>query len=395
MNYRSRLERVASWLSAEGLAGALLVDEEERRNPAIRYLTGHPSDALLFVLPDARTILVPWDVNLARKLAVADEIIPYTDFRRSLPEAYSAIVARLGLAGRVEISAGASYPLVRRLAAREPAITLECRDEGIDAAIAHQRAVKDADELAKIEQAAEATNRLLAALEERFVHGGWDDAPGIAGGEPAGGAGKGRASAPHLPSEADVALFIEREGRLLGAEGTSFETLAAGPSRSFGIHAFPAFGSGPFGGPGLSILDFGLRVDGYPSDVTVTVATGKLTSRQEEMVGLVEEAYDLSLSLVAPGRPAAEIARAIDGHFQRAGYAMPHSLGHGLGLRVHESPAVSSREGNRDVLEPGMVITIEPGLYHPEAGGVRKENDLLVTETGARVLTTARILRLP
>ncbi len=395
MNYHTRVERVASWLCAEGLQAALLIDEEDCRNPAIRYLTGHPSDALLFVLPDARTILLPWDVNLSRTLAVADEIIPYTDFRRSLSEAYSAMVARFSLAGRIEISAGASYPLIRRLAAREPAITVECRDAGIDAVIARDRAVKDSEELARIEQAAEATNRLLSALEGRFARSGWNDAPRGASGDSTHTASSGGCPPADLPSEADVALFIEREGRLLGAEGTSFETLAAGPSRSFGIHAFPAFGAGPFGGPGLSILDFGLRFDGYPSDVTLTLASGKLTSRQEEMIGLVEEAYDLSLSLAAPGRPTAEIARAVDALFQRSGYSMPHALGHGLGLRIHESPAVNSREGNTDVLEPGMVITIEPGLYHPEAGGVRKENDLLITEAGARVLTTARILRLP
>jgi len=395
MNYRTRVERVASWLASEGLAAALLVDEEEHRNPAIRYLTGHPSDALLFVLPEARTILLPWDVNLSRTLAVADEIIPYTDFKRSLAEAYSAITSRFALTGRIEISGGTSYPLVRKLAERVPELAIECREGGIDATIARQRAIKDADELAKIEEAAEATNRLLATIEERLARSGWNDAQSGAGGDSARRADTPGRRPSDLPSEADVALFIEREARMLGAEGTSFETLAAGPARSFGIHAFPAFGAGPFGGPGLSILDFGLRVDGYPSDVTVTVATGKLTPRQEEMIGLVEEAYDLSLALVAPGRPTAEIARAVDGRFERAGYSMPHALGHGLGLRIHESPAVNSREGNTDILEPGMVITIEPGLYHPEAGGVRKENDLLITENGFKMLTTARILRLP
>ena len=115
----------------------------------------------------------------------------------------------------------------------------------------------------------------------------------------------------------------------------------------------------------------------------------------QRMIELVEEAYAAAVKAAATGALARAPAEKADAVFSAAERRMPHALGHGIGLDTHEAPLLRSQgEGTDIVLLPGMVFTIEPGLYHPEHGGVRWENDVLLTESGGRVLTTARIIRI-
>ena len=246
------------------------------------------------------------------------------------------------------------------------------RSEGLDAFLRRERSIKDASEIATIQKAAAITNAVIAEVEKALT------------GPRAGGL-----------RELDIAQLVERESLARGAEGLGFETLAAGPSRSWGIHCFPAYSAGPFGGTGLSILDFGVRVDGYTSDVTLTIARGPLSGPQERMIELVEQAYAASVAAVAAGVSPRDPALRADEIFSAAGVRMPHALGHGIGIDAHEGPLLRSSGENPDpALLVGMVFTIEPGLYDPVHGGVRWENDVLITAEGPRVLTQARILRL-
>jgi len=231
------------------------------------------------------------------------------------------------------------------------------------------RAVKESAEIAVYRRAAAITDGLIDSLETAVRRGS-------------------------IATELDAALLIERECRSAGCEATGFETIAAGPSRSFGIHAFPAYGAGPFGTAGMSVLDFGLRLEGYTTDVTMSFVRGELGTEREKMIALVQRAYDETVAMCAPGVPTRAIAARADAIFAEAGWTMPHALGHGVGLEAHEAPAVRNREDNAAVLAPGHVITIEPGLYHPELGGVRLEDDVLVTEAGHEVITHSRIVRL-
>jgi Xaa-Pro aminopeptidase len=234
------------------------------------------------------------------------------------------------------------------------------------------RALKDGEEIAALEKAARITDEIALAAEELLR----------------------KASAQGL-TEIDMALFLEREALSRGAEGMGFETLAAGPTRSWGIHPFPASTRGAFGRNGLSILDFGVKIDGYTSDVTLTFACGKLSNEQESMIGLVEQAYAAALETARPGVSPRDPARRADDILSAAGWRMPHALGHGIGLDAHERPLLHVQGSGADpALSPGMVFTLEPGLYHPEHGGVRWENDVLMTEAGPKVLTAAKIIRL-
>ena len=335
-------------------------------------------DAILFVFAHGRTVLVPWDLNLARERSAVDLIVPYTDFKRSFREAVTAVLreslAETPGAAKVEFGSRTTHLRHKELLDDLPGTEILIRSEGCDAFLGASRAIKDSWELVSIEKAASITDLLLGKVEALLRQG----------------------SASSEIREIDLAQLLEREALSLGAEGMGFDTLAAGPARSWGIHPFPSSSAGPFGGPGLSILDFGVKVDGYTSDVTVTVARGRLTTEQERMIGLVENAYSSALSTLKPGVSPRDPARAADEVFSSAGSRMPHALGHGIGLDAHERPLLHVQGSGTDTaLVPGMVFTLEPGLYDPGQGGVRWENDVLMTESGPRVLTGARILRIP
>ncbi|HWP67822.1 MAG TPA: Xaa-Pro peptidase family protein, partial [Rectinemataceae bacterium] len=295
----------------------------------------------------------------------------YTSFGRKPETAMRAALAELSVpAGhKVELPAATPYPVYIDHVAALDEWDLVCESNGIDAALLAMRALKDGGELAIYERVSELTDRLMDRIEE--------------------GVRKGR-----LTTELDVALFIEKEARSAGAEGTGFETIAAGPARSFGIHAFPGYGAGPFGTRGLSILDFGIVLDGYTSDVTMSFVRGPLSPEQDRMIELVKKAYDIGVEACRPGAAVRDVATLVDEHFAAAGFSMPHALGHGIGLEAHEAPGLNLREGNDAILKPGMIVTIEPGLYSPEFGGVRLENDVLITENGHKVLTSSRIVEL-
>ncbi len=369
--YAARRERLYDWMAQEGIGLAMMEDMEGRRNPGLRWLTGQPGDALLFLSADRRCALVPWDIHMAKLLADADVVIAYEEFQR-LP-----IQAALGVSKLLKVPAGSKfeipsitpYPLFLNFVEAMEDHDVLCRNGGLDEIVAALRAVKDEDELRILREASVITNDIMDLLEKEFHAGS-------------------------LKTETDVALFIEAAARSRGCEGTSFETLAAGPSRSFGIHAFPSYTAEPFGTQGLSILDFGLMYRGYATDVTMTVARGPLSRTQQRMVTLVTKAHDLAVGLVGPGVLTRDIALAVDEIFTKAKKTMPHALGHGIGIEAHEAPAVRSRADNQWRLVPGMVITIEPGLYDPVHGGCRFEDDVLVTETGYELLTNSRIVKL-
>lgn len=361
-------------MSREGIDAAVLEDAEGRRNPALLYLSGMPSDGLLFLFSDHPSILVPWDVNLARGLASVEEIRPYGDYERRPEKAVAEVIGSVldRSEPAVELGRATPAPLLDTFRGTAPFRFL-CRDGGIDAFIDGMRMIKDAGEIELYRELARRTDRLIRVIS--------DDA-----------------KAGRIESELDLAMLIEREARGDGGEGTGFDTIAAGPDRSFAIHAHPRYSEAPFlpvSGPGMSLVDFGVLLEGYTSDVTVPFLSGKLDPRQEAMAGLVEGAYSLAADTAGPGVTTFELARGVTGYFGKHGAVMPHSLGHGIGLAAHEAPFIRDREDESILLEPGMIITLEPGLYDPGLGGMRLENDFLITEKGAEPLTTARTVRIP
>jgi len=370
--YAARFAKIYDWMAAEGIALVMLEDTEGRRDQNIRWLTGHPGDALLFLSAEKKAVLAAWDLNLAKIYAAKApvQIAAYADFGRQPCKAIAAVAQTLGIpdGSKIEIPSVTPYPVFLDYVGELSKFDILCREKGAGREIIKLRTIKDKDEIAIIRKAASITNELIDLLEKNITSG-------------------------KIKTEADAALFIQVECRKRDCEGTGFETIAAGPDRSFGIHAFPSWTCAPFGGQGLSILDFGVKYCGYCTDVTLTFARG-LNPKQEKFVTMVEKAHKLAIQMSHNGTPTKEIAAAVDALFSRSKKQMPHSLGHGIGLQEHEYPLVRNRNDNEWVLEKGMTFTLEPGLYDPMLGGCRLENDILMTESGPEVLTKARIIRL-
>ena len=185
-------------------------------------------------------------------------------------------------------------------------------------------------------------------------------------------------------TEKETALQLEINARKSGADGLSFETIVAAGENSSLPHAKPTgrkIKKGDF-----VVIDFGIKYKGYCSDETCTIAFGKLTDRQKNAYQIVKEAHDRALDKVTANVPASEIdkrARSVFG--KKYDKYFVHGTGHGVGLEVHEAPRLSST--SMDILKPGMVFTVEPGLYIPGHWGIRIEDTVFLKENSCEKLT--------
>jgi len=186
-------------------------------------------------------------------------------------------------------------------------------------------------------------------------------------------------------SEIDLAAEMEYMIKKTGADGPAFETIVASGKRSSMPHARASKKIIKNGDP--ITLDFGAMVDGYVSDITRTVFVGKAPSRFKKVYDIVLRAQTSAIKSARPGLKGAELDKVARDVISKAGYGkyFGHGLGHGIGLLVHDYPKVSSK--SKEVLKPNMVVTIEPGIYIPNWGGVRIEDDVLITRNGCKVLT--------
>jgi Xaa-Pro aminopeptidase len=191
---------------------------------------------------------------------------------------------------------------------------------------------------------------------------------------------------PDGVTEADLALELDFEMRRLGAEGSSFETIVASGPNGAKPHARPS--ARRIGEGELVVIDFGAIVDGYCSDMTRTLWAGDLGSGVTgRMVEVVASSQAAGVRAVKAGASCAEIDGACREVIAEAGWAdaFLHSTGHGVGLDIHEAPWVAAT--STDTLEAASVVTVEPGVYLPDVGGVRIEDTVVVTAEGCRALT--------
>jgi Xaa-Pro aminopeptidase len=187
--------------------------------------------------------------------------------------------------------------------------------------------------------------------------------------------------------ESEVAAEIEYVARRWGAEAMSFETIVAAGKRSALPHGRASNALIPK--RGFVILDLGVILHGYCSDMTRTVHVGSVPRRSRDIYNAVLEAQQAATEAVKPGATAGDVDYAARSVLKKAKLDryFIHSTGHGVGLEIHEQPRIAREQ--TEVLQPGMVITIEPGVYLPGEGGVRIEDMVVVTEHGHQVLTPA------
>jgi Xaa-Pro aminopeptidase len=185
--------------------------------------------------------------------------------------------------------------------------------------------------------------------------------------------------------EREVALEMESAMKRSGADAIGFDIIIASGKRSALPHG--KAGNKRIEKGDFVLVDFGSGFQGYHSDQTRTVVCGHPSREQQKIYQIVKEAHDRAIEKVKPGIPLGEVDGAARDHIRNQGYGeyFGHGTGHGIGLAVHEDPAVNSE--NKGLLQEGMVFTTEPGIYIPDWGGVRIEDMVLVTPHGVEVLT--------
>ncbi|HVN95434.1 MAG TPA: Xaa-Pro peptidase family protein [Syntrophorhabdaceae bacterium] len=189
-------------------------------------------------------------------------------------------------------------------------------------------------------------------------------------------------------TEKEVASDLDYAMRRLGADNAAFQTIVASGPRSALPHAEPS--DRPIALGDAVIIDFGVQVNGYCSDETCTVLMGPPKEEIGAIYTIVDEARRLGLAHAKAGVAIKDLDAIVRGYIGEKGYGefFRHGVGHGVGIAVHEAPTISSN--SQGLLEENMIVTIEPGIYLPNIGGVRLEDMVLITEEGASVLTRLR-----
>jgi Xaa-Pro aminopeptidase len=364
----ARLARVRSFVRAAGI-DALVVTHL----PNVRYLTGFSGTAGAGVLlPDSCVLVVDFRyVTAASELtsALAPHVRMET-FERSYDEAIVELLRRQGprrigieaaylpVSRFNAISAGLAGGAPLPLESSEPAPVLVATERLVERA----RIIKDDDEIRALREG----GRRLARIAARILD--W--------------ARPGR-------SELAVAADLEAAMRDAGFSRPAFDTIVASGPNSALPHARP--GARELQPGDSTVLDFGGVYDGYCVDLTRTVQVGAVSEALHRLYAAVAEAQSEAIRATRPGVTASTIDAAARGVLERHGLgdAFGHGTGHGLGLEVHEEPRITRTSAKLPdaVVEPGMVFTIEPGAYVPGLGGVRIEDDVLVTAGGCEVLT--------
>lgn len=195
-----------------------------------------------------------------------------------------------------------------------------------------------------------------------------------------------RASLRPERTEKEVADELENQTRLYGGKGCSFPPIIAVGARAALPHARPT--DQKIGADDFVLVDWGADAGPYKSDLTRVLVTGKIPPKLERIYRVVLSAQEQAIAAIRPGRTCDEIDQVARGLIAKAGFGknFGHGLGHGIGLDIHEAPRLAARQSLK--LEAGMVVTVEPGIYLPGWGGVRIEDDILVTKGGCEVLTT-------
>lgn len=349
-----RVDRIWAWMEARNLSTGFLTDPI-----SIAYLTGfstNPHERLMaLVIRDAWGVLVVPGLEEDSATAAAHGVS--VKAWRDGEDPWAVVASVLG--GGVSRLAVEKGHLSLSGWDRLQALTgvLEAVDVGAE--IRRLRARKTPEEIEKLERAGrltdEVTELVLAQLET------------------------GRA-------ELEVAAAIERHVAGVGGR-PSFATIVQSGPNSAQPHLGPT--GRRIAAGDMVLVDFGVGWDGYKADITRTVVLGEPDARQREVHSLIKAAQDAAIAAVRPGVRVGEVDGAARAVIREGGLAdrFIHRVGHGLGLEAHEDPSLDP--GGTAILEEGMVITIEPGVYVPGWGGVRIEDDVLVEAGGCRMLTHA------
>ena len=350
--YLTRRDKLKRLIKIEKLPAVLISDETN-----VRYLTGFTGDSTwLLIGPKIETLISDGRYTTQIAGECPDLEVYIRPVTQGLVEAAGKVLSKQKISAAGFESTALNFATVCQL--RDSLKNQELVP--VSGLVEPLREVKDSDEIADIRTA-------VYAAEKGFEYL--------------------RASLLPEMTELEASFVLEQGMRRFGALGASFDTIiAAGPNAAL-PHARPGRTKcleSPF-----LLVDWGAQTEtGYVSDLTRMIITGSISSKLQRMYEVVKSAQEQAISSIKPGVETRTVDRIARGVIEQAGVGpkFNHGLGHGFGLQVHESLRMSPQA--TAVFKPGMVVTVEPGVYFPGWGGIRIEDDVLVTKKGCEVLSS-------
>ncbi|MGJ3220595.1 M24 family metallopeptidase [Geobacillus thermoleovorans] len=353
-----RLQAFSSWLQQQHSSFAFITSSAN-----VFYLSGFRCDPherllALLVFPDSEPALVcpQMEVPRARRSGFGYTVIGYDDSTDPWNEIRRHLEARGIKAVSIAVEKNdLSFARFERLSALFPNAKWHDAEEKLR----QLRLIKDEQEMKVLRQAAKLADKAIEIGVSAIR-------PGV--------------------TELELVAVIEYELKKLGVEGMSFPTTVLTGAKSADPHGVP--GTAAVAPGDFVLFDLGVIVDGYCSDITRTVVCQTASDEQRLIYDTVRRAQQAAIDACRPQTAMGEIDRAARNVIEQAGYGdyFTHRVGHGLGIEIHEYPSLHG--ANNEPLAPGMVFTIEPGIYVPSIGGVRIEDDVAVTDHGVEVLTS-------
>ncbi|MCF2138826.1 MAG: Xaa-Pro peptidase family protein [Candidatus Lokiarchaeota archaeon] len=374
-----KFEKLLKFMQDEKIDVLMIADNESSKNVNLQYLSGHPMDALFIVTSSGENALIPWDVPLAQKEAQVDEIIDPINYKYNYIQAVKEYLEKHLNKSKVVMAVTDNFPYsgVIRYEESIPNISFYREIPKISQFISDLRSTKSHKEIEILRKAAQIGTETIQDIKH-FLKNAVDE------------------------SENDLAFYVHKKMADKGAEDLAFPTLVGNANRAHMIHCHPWASSQKLAVPGLGLIDFGAKYKGYHSDITVPFSFGELNETQQKMHELTFKAYQAAIDMLEIGVPLWKVNQAAIDVIKAGGFDMPHSLGHGLGLTVHDSPFISRKPSSEYALkywkevklEEGMVFTIEPGIYKEGFGGQRLENDVAIVNGKVEILTKSEFIQI-
>jgi Xaa-Pro dipeptidase len=354
---QTRLEKLTSWLRQESIDAAFLTSTAN-----VFYLSGflcHPHERLLglFVFPAAEPLLVcpKMEVKPAKDAGWSYDILGYDDTQNPWEMIRTALASQIRNVNTLAVEKDhLSFRRAEALMSLFPDVRFVSAEDQM-----HQlRMIKDPKEIHIMREAARLADYGVEVGISALIEG---------------------------ITEMEVVAIIEKELKQKGIQGMAFSTMVLFGEKAGLPHGTP--GNRRLQEGDLVLFDLGVVLDGYCSDITRTVSFRSVGEREREIYETVHRAQLNALNACKPGTVIGEVDRAARDVIEQAGYGahFPHRLGHGLGIEVHEYPSLT--DTNTQTLQPGMAFTVEPGIYVEGIGGVRIEDDVIITEEGCDILT--------
>jgi Xaa-Pro aminopeptidase len=350
--HASRIDALRRTL-LEDEADAILVSSETN----VRYLTGFTGDSTILIVTKDRELAVS-DFRYEEQLQIESPGLELF-IRPVAQKLWSAVAEKVGLLGVRSVAFEANAMSVADQVGLRDALPTTGLI-GLTGRVEQLRAIKDEAEIGSIRDAIRAAERAF-----RMLRDGLDP----------------------RETELQTADLLESYLKRCGSSKPPFDPIVAAGARSALPHATPS-PDRRVGDDAFLLIDWGATVAGYRSDLTRMIVTGNVGEDFRKVYGVVLDAQERAIAAIRPGVTAKAVDVEARSAIERGGFGgrFGHGLGHGIGLAIHESPSL--RPDSEEILQPGMVLTVEPGIYIPGWGGIRIEDDVLVTADGCEVLTS-------